>query len=597
MLANYCPPMNPMPPCVPQAAPPAESPYAQSNVALTAGSGTPGVPRPVPSRSVPEALHSTATSPAQGPPHNLVHIMAQGRTHASVQLQSQMMARALLQSRTQAPSSSPSQDHGPMPPNPQRLTPDAAQLSSNTPPHSVLRAPLDIPMHISPQVTLRTPQVPPQTPRNMSRGTPSSKPAGGRPRSRTKTMGSASPISQASGSSDGEKHVRKDVKIPWVLPRPVLAPRTNPHVDLAAHLQRYGLEAEAYEVQRAGLSFEYVLAAYMMLFSEAHSITPSTVPAMRLEQLSICGHKLMLELDSAVGKRQAGIQRQMFTYSGMTPQASGCILLPTVVHVDALTPEDVPAAPGLHDLASHDMFVRPVFGMPPPMPMPASFHPVTPEHRVLPTHFLALYQYRGDFRQHSTTLLSLGRPAYVLSAAITLVPVHWLVYVLQCASLPQPTRMELVAYSQGDVLPVPGTCGVDAPVLAFGVPYPRHWMPLHLWLYTRDKAKLLASLLPIGYMELYSLTQTWTSARTGAVDALARLEAEALKRILFRIRAVWHNGRRVGVYDERFWEVLAHAWEMAVAALAARKALRSAVPVARCGIETRPHQRAATSAS
>ena len=194
-----------MPPCVPQAAPPAESPYAQSNVALTAGSGTPGVPRPVPSRSVPEALHSTATSPAQGPPHNLVHIMAQGRTHASVQLQSQMMARALLQSRTQAPSSSPSQDHGPMPPNPQRLTPDAAQLSSNTPPHSVLRAPLDIPMHISPQVTLRTPQVPPQTPRNMSRGTPSSKPAGGRPRSRTKTVGSGSPTSQASGSPDGEK--------------------------------------------------------------------------------------------------------------------------------------------------------------------------------------------------------------------------------------------------------------------------------------------------------------------------------------------------------------------------------------------------------
>ena len=271
MLANYCPPMNPTPPCVPQAAPLAESPYAQSNVALTAGSGASGVPRPVPSRSVSEASHSTATSPAQGPPHNLVHIMAQGRTHASVQLQSQMMARALLQSRTQAPSSSPSQDQGAAPPNPQRLTPDAAQLSSNvTPPQSVLRAPLDIPMHISPQVTLRTPQVPPQKPRSTSRGTPCSKPSGGRPRSRTKTMGSASPISQASGSSDGEKHVRKDVKIPWVLPRPVLAPRTNPHVDLAAHLRRYGLEAEAYEVQRAGLSFEYVLAAVSYTHLRAH---------------------------------------------------------------------------------------------------------------------------------------------------------------------------------------------------------------------------------------------------------------------------------------------------------------------------------------
>ncbi|SPO36808.1 uncharacterized protein PSFLO_02279 [Pseudozyma flocculosa] len=73
--------------------------------------------------------------------------------------------------------------------------------------------------------------------------------------------------------------------IPQRLPRPPIQVISNPHLDLAQHLRRHGLEADAKAVQTSGMPGDFLLDAYLeagrMGKSNLHQQTADFVPRLR----------------------------------------------------------------------------------------------------------------------------------------------------------------------------------------------------------------------------------------------------------------------------------------------------------------------------
>ena len=298
----------------------------------------------------------------------------------------------------------------------------------------------------------------------------------------------------------GLSQPRTTVEIPLALPPPLLHARTNPYVDLGAHLRYYGMDAEAHEFAMSQTTCEFVLTAFLTMYAAPGDKSPA--------QVSRAGETILFQLEHAAHAHGAEVYAQLSAHAARFHVRSGAVSIPLALHLPW------------------------GYGTPPndALPLP-------------PTHFLAVCKQTGVSRPDD---------ACVAEPPCTLVPIHWIVYVLQCAHLPVPT---------------PGVGGV--PVLMCPVPFPEHWALLHRWLYTRDASKLLASLLPLGALRA-QCTPAKVVTTHAAVDALAALSLATLVRVLLRIRATWHNGRAVGIYADAFWVTLQRAWDLGVCAVVVR---------------------------
>lgn len=293
------------------------------------------------------------------------------------------------------------------------------------------------------------------------------------------------------------------VEIPLSLAPPALHARTNPYVDLGAHLRYYGMEAEAREFTASQTTCDFVLTAFLTMYAAPGGASAAAV--------SNAGEALMMELEHTVSAREGELQAQLSALAANCTARPGAMYLPLELHLSWRHP---------HSGA-------PTGALP-----------------LLPSHFLAVCKRRA-------TPLTNG--VRVVETPCSLVPIHWIVYVLQCAHLP---------------LPLHSTGGV--PVLECPVPYPQHWALIHRWLYTRDPGKLLAALLPLHVLRALHASNRAAPVPT-AVSALASLALPMLSSLLLKIRATWHNGRVLGIYADTFWATLRRAWDLAVCAVVVRK--------------------------
>lgn len=147
---------------------------------------------------------------------------------------------------------------------------------------------------------------------------------------------------------------------------------------------------------------------------------------------------------------------------------------------------------------------------------------------------------------------------YNLSPSV-IVPIHWIVYVLQCAFIPTDPALCIIAKGHTPVIPIT-------------VPFPRHWAVIHRWLYTRDTSKLLSSLVPLGIIMKRMSENEKRHPRLGhCLEALSAFSLSFLTVFLVKIRATWYNGKTVGVYSMDFWRTLAQAWDLVMGAVILRK--------------------------
>lgn len=306
------------------------------------------------------------------------------------------------------------------------------------------------------------------------------------------------------------------VQLPLSLPAPVIKSPTNPYVDLSLHLQRHGLPIEALEFARAQVTCDFVLHAFLTMYKKTAPMHPTSVADAT--QVSQDGEALLCELERTLRTSEASVQEQVQHASLLAPVPPGHMLLPLTV-----------CLPWSHGVPATSSVALP----------------------VLPTHLLALC------RVHRRVDIG-GAGGHLVDHPCTLVPVHWIVYVLQCAHMPS-------------VPGVPDPSGAAVPVLPLAMPFPQYWSLIHRWLYTRDSHKLLAGLLPLDALDRLSASAPLAGSAS-MIHALSQLSMPALLRVAKMIRATWHNGRCLGVFSDVFWTTIERAWQVLVCGIVLRKA-------------------------
>ncbi|WFD44697.1 hypothetical protein MPSI1_003367 [Malassezia psittaci] len=313
--------------------------------------------------------------------------------------------------------------------------------------------------------------------------------------------------SQESPTTDA----RYAVQIPLSLSAPVIHARTNPYVDLGAHLRLYGMEAEAQEFTLSQTTCDFVLTAFLTMYA-----APGTTS---LAEVSNAGEILMLQMEQVVSAHDLEIQVQLASLASQRFAKNNRVPIPSELRVSWRYS----------------------------LNQPTNSTSVPP----FPSHFLAVCK---------RSCMPLEDEVRTVEAPCFIVPIHWIVYVLQCAHLPMPHN---------------ATDGI--PVMECAVPFPQHWSLIHRWLYTRDPGKLLAALLPSGTLRALRASEKESLAQA-AVSALTALSLETLLRTLLKIRATYHNGCSVGLYAESFWATLSRAWDMTVCALIIRRGRANNAP-------------------
>lgn len=305
------------------------------------------------------------------------------------------------------------------------------------------------------------------------------------------------------------------IEVPMHLPPPIVNAFTNPYTDLPQHLRHYGLVAEAIEFGRTKATCDFVLEAFLTV----HKMTGGqTCQPGSAALVSEAGEELMHALEHFMRAREPSVHEQLactaMTVSSGVP--AGHVALPLRVSMPWTSPN------GMRSLHTPSM----------------------------PTHILAICTAAQPMQTADLTLCG-----HVVTTPCTLVPVHWIVYVLQCTKLPVPH----------------GTQSTDEiPLVPLSVPYVQHWPIIHRWLYTKDPAKLLASLVPLSHVLQHVHGDEVAASPT--IDALAYVSLAVLLRIALKIRATWHNARAVGLVADTFWTTLSRAWDMVVCAMVLRKA-------------------------
>ena len=104
--------------------------------------------------------------------------------------------------------------------------------------------------------------------------------------------------------------------------------------------------------------------------------------------------------------------------------------------------------------------------------------------------------------------------------------------------------------------------GIKIPMLHVAVPFPDHFMIIHQYLYVRDPARLLWSLLALP-------PPITLPGQTTAMTPLERMSTLPLHIIVERLKnlhKVWSNIVALGIKDEMLWRAMERAWSVAIQA-------------------------------
>lgn len=308
-------------------------------------------------------------------------------------------------------------------------------------------------------------------------------------------------------------------KLPLKLPLPVLNAPTNPHDDLSQHLCRFGLHLEALEFKRSHVDCDFVLNTFLSIYRTPNEGSCSK-HVRRAARVTDSGELLMYSLLETLQKHEAKVRRQLQQTSEGLAKVPGRVILPVSICIpwEETVPGLLKSSPS-----------------------------------AAPTHLAAIC------KEASRVISKSGRQLnYNLSPSV-IVPIHWIVYVLQCAFIPTDPALCIIAKGHTPVIPIT-------------VPFPRHWAVIHRWLYTRDTSKLLISLVPLGIIVKRMSQREKRHPKLGdCLEALSHFSLSFLTVFLVKIRATWYNGKTIGIYSMDFWRTLVRAWDLVMGAVILRK--------------------------
>lgn len=169
----------------------------------------------------------------------------------------------------------------------------------------------------------------------------------------------------------------------------------------------------------------------------------------------------------------------------------------------------------------------------------------------LPTHMLAVHG-----RQTPQTPDPIRR--------VTLFPIHSIVLALYCANLPMlPKSTPIPSDTVGQLM---------VPIVPLCIPSPETWSQLSAYLYIKDAAQLLITLLPSSFLTPASIQTLEFDAESPEVakfsaELRATYTAHTLLSHAMMINGLWRNVVALGVFDDQLWDVLDLAWGSVLGAL------------------------------
>ncbi|KAF7329974.1 hypothetical protein MKEN_00261400 [Mycena kentingensis (nom. inval.)] len=167
-----------------------------------------------------------------------------------------------------------------------------------------------------------------------------------------------------------------------------------------------------------------------------------------------------------------------------------------------------------------------------------------------PTHMLAVH---GGARP--------GPASANVRRAVTLVPIHSIVFALHCTNLPPFER------EPADPFLVNDATELTLPVQPLRVPHPPTFAPLMTFLYTQRPEPLTKALLPaLPYTSASASAETDTT--TKHAGALAQTYTpQALLTHALRVHGLWQNAVALGVHADELWDAIEDAWEVLLTAI------------------------------
>lgn len=162
----------------------------------------------------------------------------------------------------------------------------------------------------------------------------------------------------------------------------------------------------------------------------------------------------------------------------------------------------------------------------------------------MPTHLLAIWQ------KPKATPSSSNR------CPITLHPTHNIILASHCANLPAfPTQ-------QSSPQPAAPGAEISLPVQGLCVPHRESFTVVHQYVYTKDSAAFLASLIPRPSARTLTPIVQSKSLSTFALRLAATFSMETLVAHLLFVTGVYANMCHLGIQDDEMWRVLQGAWDI-----------------------------------
>jgi len=108
--------------------------------------------------------------------------------------------------------------------------------------------------------------------------------------------------------------------------------------------------------------------------------------------------------------------------------------------------------------------------------------------------------------------------------------------------------------------------GIKIPMLHVAVPFPDQFMIIHEYLYLRDPARLLWSLLALPP----PITLPGRSAPMTPLERMSTLPLQSIVERLKNLHKMWSNVVALGIKDEMLWRAMERAWGVSIQATQSR---------------------------
>ncbi|PWN26291.1 hypothetical protein BDZ90DRAFT_51244 [Jaminaea rosea] len=337
----------------------------------------------------------------------------------------------------------------------------------------------------------------------------------------------------------------RQITLPIRLPPPALTILSDPYADLTLHLNRHGLRSEAETLGK--MPPDFILHNYLTIKGGPVGFLEQT---MRLVERH--GPEMGRQIGAAARRQQGN------------PGPGEGDRLPEAVLLDTQMLDADAIASGL--LPTHLLVVTPCLPLSGPTSSSAGSSTPTPSSAISsspPSH-----------QQH------------------VILPIHSLLYVLQCVSLPPLPRSSVPTSSS------PAGETLEIPVVSLKVPRPALFSLTHRFVYSHDTQALLMDLAPLERLaailraraggERASQGAAPSSSSSTPPIMIPRPSRSECQTLLAhhcpaaellgyaqKVHGAWANGVAIGLTTTVYWRTLERAWELVVGALRIQQSERS----------------------